>query len=201
MKKFGQIVLFLVAAIIALSAGIWLRGNFADGSPPLSEEMSKQGAQAILGANLPDIKGIEQAVSQWQGNVMVVNFWATWCTPCREEIPEFIEMQDQYGDQGLTFIGIAIDREDKVVPYSEELGMNYPVLIGGMAAMSYAVAAGNLMSVLPYTVVIDRQGKIADTFLGRVHQNTLEKTIMPLLQDVSGSGSMEQAAVRSLIHF
>lgn len=187
MKKIGQILLFLVAALAALSAGIWLRGNFIDDSPPLSEEMSKEGAQAILGATLPDIDGVTQSVSRWQGNVLVVNFWATWCAPCREEIPEFIEMQDQFGDRGLTFIGIAIDQKEKVVPYSKELGINYPVLVGGMGAMSYAVAAGNLMSIVPYTVVFNRQGEIVDTFVGQVHRNVLEEMIMPLLSDPAES--------------
>ncbi|PTN11322.1 TlpA family protein disulfide reductase [Nitrosomonas aestuarii] len=186
MPKLSQIILFIAAAIVALSAGVWLRAHFMDSpQPPLSEETSKQGAQAILSASLPDIEGVTQTVSQWQGNVIVVNFWATWCTPCREEIPEFIELQNQYGHQGLIFVGIAIDREDKVVPYSQEFEINYPVLVGGLGAMALAEAAGNQMSVLPYTVVFDRQGNITDTFLGRVHKKTLEKSIMPLLQNYS----------------
>jgi len=184
MPKLSQIILFCAAAIVALTGGAWFRAHFMDGpQPPLPEEMSKQGAEAILSANLPDIEGNVQAVSQWQGNVMVVNFWATWCTPCREEIPEFIDMQNKFGKQGLIFIGIAIDREDKVISYSKEFGINYPVLIGGLEGMVFAEAAGNQMSVLPYTVVFNRQGEIAETFLGRVHQKTLEKTIIPLLQE------------------
>jgi len=183
MPKLSQIILFCAAAIVALSAGAWLRAHFMDGpQPPLSEAISKQGAEAILAAHLPDTQGHMQTVSQWQGDVLVVNFWATWCTPCREEIPEFIDMQNKFGEQGLTFIGIAIDREDKVISYSKEFGINYPVLIGGLEGMSFAEAAGNEMSVLPYTVVFDRQGNIAETFLGRVHQRTLEKTVIPLLQ-------------------
>ncbi|HBV21571.1 MAG TPA: TlpA family protein disulfide reductase [Nitrosomonas sp.] len=186
MPKLSHIILFFAAAIVALSAGVWLRAHFMDSpQPPLPEETSKQGAEAILSASLPDIEGVTQSVSQWQGNVIVVNFWATWCTPCREEIPEFIELQNQYSGQGLVFIGIAIDREDKVVPYSQEFGINYPVLIGGLGAMSLAEAAGNEMSVLPYTVVFDRQGNITDTFLGRVHKKTMEKSIKPLLQNDS----------------
>jgi len=183
MPRLSQIILFGAAAIVALSAGVWFRAYFMDGpQPPLPEAISKQGSEAILSANLPDTEGNIQAVSQWLGNVLVVNFWATWCTPCREEIPEFIDMQNKFGDQGLTFIGIAIDREDKVVAYSKEFGINYPVLIGGLDGMKFAEAAGNQMSVLPYTVVFNQQGKIAETFLGRVHQRTLEKTVIPLLQ-------------------
>ncbi len=183
MPKLSQIILFCAAAIVALSAGVWLRAHFMDGpQQPLPENISKQGAEAILAANLPDLQGVSQAVSQWKGNVIVANFWATWCTPCREEIPEFIALQQQYRDQGLMIVGIAIDQEEKVIPYSKEFGINYPVLIGGLKAMSFAEAAGNQMSVLPYTVVFDKQGNITDTFLGRVHKKTLEKSILPLLQ-------------------
>ncbi|MCB1935794.1 MAG: TlpA family protein disulfide reductase [Nitrosomonas sp.] len=193
MPKLNQIILFSAAAIVALSAGAWFRAHFMDGpQPPLPEEVSKQGAKAILSANLPDIDGQLQTVSQWQGNVLVVNFWATWCTPCREEIPEFIDMQNKFAEQGLIFIGIAIDREDKVISYANEFGINYPVLIGGLEGMSFAEAAGNQMSVLPYTVVFDRRGNIAETFLGRVHQHTLEKIVIPLLQEQADTLPVEQ---------
>ena len=91
MPKLSQIILFCAAAIVAMSAGVWLRAHFMDGpQPPLSDAMSKQGAEAILSANLPDLNGVSQPVSQWKGDVIIANFWATWCTPCREEIPEFI---------------------------------------------------------------------------------------------------------------
>ncbi|MCB1948647.1 TlpA disulfide reductase family protein [Nitrosomonas sp.] len=197
MPKLSQIILFCAAAIVAMSAGVWLRAHFMDGpQPPLSDAMSKQGAEAILSANLPDLNGVSQPVSQWKGDVIIANFWATWCTPCREEIPEFIEMQQEYQDQGLTFIGIAIDQKEKVVAYSREFGINYPVLIGGLSAMSLAEAAGNEMSVLPYTVIFDRQGNISDTFLGRVHKKTLEKSIMPLLQQGQAkSGQLTQPSL------
>jgi len=195
MPKLSHIFLFIAAAIVALSAGVWLRAHFMDTpQPPLPEEVSKQGAKAILSANLPDIEGVNQSVSQWHGKVIVVNFWATWCTPCREEIPEFIELQNQYGDQGLIFIGIAIDQENKVIAYSKEFGINYPVLIGGLGAMTLAEASGNQMSALPYTVVFDRQGNIVDTFLGRVHKKTMEKSIMPLLQEGQSESELAEHA-------
>jgi thiol-disulfide isomerase/thioredoxin len=183
-SKLKQGLLFVGVAIFALVAGIFLRAQFTDSnqSPPLTEETKKTGAEAIFAASLPDISGESQAISQWRGNVLIVNFWATWCAPCQEEIPEFIEMQETYGDQGLLFIGIAIDREEMVVAFSEDFGINYPVLIEAPGASSLLEATGNPQAALPYTLVINRDGEIVETYLGRVHQEKLEKVFKPLLQ-------------------
>ena len=183
MSKFKQILLYLCIAVIALGAGSFFRSLLSDVyQTELTSEESQQGAKAILEASLPDLKGDDQAVSQWLGKVMVVNFWATWCTPCREEIPEFVEAQSKYGDQGLIFVGIAIDQPDKVKMFSQEFGINYPVLIGSFNTWSLLEAAGNRMSALPYTVVLNRSGEIVDTYLGRVNLKKLEKLIEPLLK-------------------
>jgi thiol-disulfide isomerase/thioredoxin len=183
MSKFKQILLYLCIAVIALGAGSFFRSLLSDiYQTELTSEESQQGAKAILEASLPDLQGDDQAVSQWLGKVMVVNFWATWCTPCREEIPEFIEAQNKYGDQGLIFVGIAIDQPDKVKMFSQEFGINYPVLIGSFNTWSLLEAAGNRMSALPYTVVLNRSGEIVDTYLGRVNLKKLEKLVEPLLK-------------------
>ncbi|OQW39365.1 MAG: thioredoxin [Proteobacteria bacterium SG_bin4] len=183
MSKFKQILLYLCIAVIALGAGSFFRSLLSDiYQTELTSEESQQGAKAILEASFPDLKGDDQAVSQWLGKVMVVNFWATWCTPCREEIPEFVEAQSKYGDQGLIFVGIAIDQPEKVKMFSQEFGINYPVLIGSFNTWSLLEAAGNRMSALPYTVVLNRSGEIVDTYLGRVNLKKLEKLIEPLLK-------------------
>ena len=125
--------------------------------------------------------------SQWQGKVIVVNFWATWCTPCREEIPEFIEAQKKFGEQGLVIVGIAIDQLDKVKMFSKEFGINYPVLVGGMGTWSLLEATGNQQSALPYTIVLNRAGEIVDSYLGRINLKKLESQIVPLLKEQSGN--------------
>ena len=183
MSKLKQGLLFVGVAIFALVAGIFLRAQFTDSnqSASLTEETKKTGAEAVFAASLPDITGENQAISQWRGNVLVINFWATWCAPCQEEIPEFIEMQEIYGDQGLLFIGIAIDREEMVVAFSEDFGINYPVLIEAPGAASLLEATGNPQAALPYTLIINRDGEIVETFLGRVHQEKLEQVFKPLL--------------------
>src|SRR5574337_1673050 len=94
-------------------------------------EARRRSALALLDLALPDLAGKEQPLAQWRGKVLVVNFWATWCAPCREEMPEFIKAQSEYGAKGLQFVGIAVDQADKTEQFAKEIGLNYPTLVGG----------------------------------------------------------------------
>ncbi len=182
MMKLKQILLYVGIAAFAVTAGFLLRGQLADSNSPIvATGGANMGAETIFAASLPDMQGTSQAISQWRGKVLVVNFWATWCEPCRKEIPEFIELQEQFRDKGLLFIGIAVDQPEKVAAFSKEIGINYPVLTGGMQAMALAEAAGNNHGALPFTVIIDRSGKITGTHLGRLSRNKLEAMFKPLL--------------------
>ncbi len=115
----------------------------------------------LLGISLPDSKGLEHPLGQWKGKVLVVNFWATWCVPCREEMPQFVKAQREFGDRGLQFVGIAIDQPDKVDAFAAEIGLNYPALIGGLGAMELSKTLGNGIGALPFTVIVDRSGRVA----------------------------------------
>jgi thiol-disulfide isomerase/thioredoxin len=138
-------------------------------------------AEAIMAIQLADLKGELQPLSQWRGKVLVVNFWATWCTPCREEIPMFVRMQKKYRAQGLQFIGIAIDQPAQVRAFSHEFSINYPLLIGGMEAVALSRQAGNRIGALPFTLVMDRRGKLAATQLGELTEAKLDSMIRSLL--------------------
>jgi thiol-disulfide isomerase/thioredoxin len=183
MTKSQQITLFIATALLAITAGFLLRGHLSKNSlqPGVSADIASKGAQAIISAALPDLEGKNQSISQWRGQVMVVNFWASWCEPCRAEIPEFIELQNKFRDRGLVFIGIAIDQPERAATFSKDIGINYPVLVGDLKAMSLADAAGNKQGALPFTVVIDRTGTIVGTKLGRLSKDKLEGMVGPLL--------------------
>ena len=145
----------------------------------MTNDMFRRGK--FFSSGLPDVKGDMQPFSQWQGNVLLVNFWATWCAPCQEEIPEFIQAQETYRDKGLVLIGIAVDQPDRVASFSRDFGINYPVVVGELDAFSLAEAMGNPQGALPFTVILNRAGEIVYSHLGRIKIEEIEKIIKPLL--------------------
>lgn len=135
----------------------------------------------VLAAELPGTDDKPQRFEQWRGKVLVVNFWATWCAPCREEIPGFIKFQDRYRNDGVQFVGVAIDRKERVLPYAKEFGINYPLVLGGMETMEFTRQLGNRAAVLPFTLIVDRAGKVASSRIGQLTPEMLEAIIKPLL--------------------
>jgi len=135
----------------------------------------------LLTHALPDATGRIQPFEQWRGKVLVVNFWATWCAPCREEIPVFVKLQQQYGARGLQFVGVAIDQPDKVTAFARNFKMNYPILIGGMDSMEWVRRLGNRNGGLPFTIIADRDGIIVGSHLGAMTEPTLFSHVGRLL--------------------
>jgi len=178
-NKAAQLVMIGAVAAVALAAGVTIRLGERDEAG--SAVAAASAAAGLMATRLPDIEGRPQALEQWRGKVLVVNFWATWCAPCREEIPAFIRAQERWGTKGLQIVGIAIDEKDKVRPYAAELKINYPILIGGLDGIELARQAGNRLGGLPFTIVFDRQGRLAHSQLGGVNEQKLDALVQPLL--------------------
>jgi cytochrome c biogenesis protein CcmG/thiol:disulfide interchange protein DsbE len=107
----------------------------------------------------------------------VLDFWATWCPPCRAEIPDFIDLQNEYGSQGVQIVGIALDEPEKVLAFARQNGMNYPVLLGSdEVSMKYGGIEG-----IPTTFIIDRDGKIVNRFEGFRPREVFETEIKKVL--------------------
>jgi thiol-disulfide isomerase/thioredoxin len=165
-------------AVVAVAAAA---GGYAFHHWGFGAGENRNASEAVLAARLADLHGETQPLGQWRGKVLVLNFWATWCTPCREEIPGFVRLQHKYGSRGLQFVGIAIDQRDKVQAFAEEFGMNYPILLGGIDTVEMSRRAGNRAGALPYTLIMDRKGQIVGKELGGLKEVKLEGLLQPLL--------------------
>jgi len=167
-------VLAAVVAVAAAAAGYtantWWRAS-----------SHAEATVALMAVRLTDLQGEPRSIDAWRGRVLVINFWATWCAPCREEIPVFVKLQQRHGGRGLQFIGIAIDQREKVAAFVRDFGVNYPVLLGGLDAIDLSRRAGNRLGALPFTVLIDRSGNLVSVELGVVKEAKLEALLAPLL--------------------
>ena len=170
-----QAGVFLAVAVLAGAAGFY----FSRGS--LTSPVTDGAAQRLMLASLSDPSGKSQTMSQWRGKVLVVNFWATWCAPCREEIPALMRVQHKYASNGVQFVGIAIDSVSKVRDYADEMRIDYALRIGGMETLGLSRAFGNRAGVLPFTEVLDRAGKVAYVHAGALTEALLDQVLAPLL--------------------
>jgi peroxiredoxin len=175
----------LVVASIAASAGalLWRHLN-----PPAvqvttltptivggADSNRSQEPQLAVGDRRPDFsladtEGRTRSIAEWDGKLVFLNFWATWCPPCLEEIPGFMKLQARYADAGVQFLGVALDSPDNVRAFMAEHAVNYPSLHGERDAIALGRRYGNRIGALPYTVVIGRDGRIV-----RMHQGVLSE--------------------------
>ena len=148
MKSTGLII---IVALLALGGGILAKG--------LLSPVEQTSPMPLPDIYLPDVSGNQHSVSEWQGKILVINFWATWCPPCLKEIPEFMALQEQYADKGLQFIGIAIDDQDAVEEYLVSNKINYPILIGGVTGIALANNWAINLMLFPLLLLLIRKGK------------------------------------------
>jgi thiol-disulfide isomerase/thioredoxin len=135
---------------------------------------------ANLKYTMKDVEGRDVSLADYKGKVILLDFWATWCGPCKVEIPHFIEFQNRYGKDGLQIIGISVDdTADKLAPYVRDMKMNYPVL-QGLGHDDVQDAYGPMVGI-PVSVLISRDGKICATHTGLTGKDVFEREIQALL--------------------
>lgn len=179
MKRSLQTLVIVAVAVAAGVAGYVANRSLDAGTP--TQAVSAASIDALLALRLPDAAGVEQPMEQWRGKVIVANFWATWCPPCREEMPDFAEVSRSYADQPVQFVGISIDEAERVRAFGEELNIPYPLLIAGSEVLTLASGFGNEARALPFTVILGRDGKPHHIRLGTLKRSELDGKIRELL--------------------
>jgi len=139
------------------------------------------GAAELLATPLPDLSGRPRRLAEWRGRIVLCNFWATWCAPCREEIPMLVSLRNQYAAQGFEIVGIAVDNEAKVREFASKYGISYPILVAEASGLDLMRTIGNTAGALPFTVMLDRSGAIFSRKLGILHRSDIEHKIKTLL--------------------
>jgi len=184
-------IIIAVVAIVALLAGFWAARLFnaseetpptlGDGAPSTEIGMAAAMPSTMIDFELPDTEGKKRKLSDWKGKTIVLNFWATWCPPCREEIPLFVDTQDKYKRDGVVIIGVAIDTAGDVKQFVDSYFINYPILINEHENTRLMADYGNRVAALPYSVIIDKHGKIVARRSGAYHKSELEQALAEVL--------------------
>jgi thiol-disulfide isomerase/thioredoxin len=187
MSRSKTIVVAVIAALLALAAGLFT--GLQRSEERVSEPAAAAGAATVLPAavmtqffatRLNDDSGRLQPIEQWRGKILVVNFWATWCQPCREEMPSFSRLQTKYADRSVQFIGIALDSASRVAAFRASLPISYPLLIAENEGSALTQQMGNSRLALPYTLVIEKNGGVRLTRLGRLAEADLDAMLQTM---------------------
>lgn len=181
----------VVAAVLiaAAAGGFFLQQKLAERSAQTAPVPEKH-----IAFTLPDLQGNPHSLAEWDGKARLVNFWATWCAPCRREIPLLKQAQAEHAADNLQIIGIAVDSTDDVIAYAETADFNYPILVGQDDAMAAVEASGVAFVGLPFTMVISPDGELIKTHMGEIVAEHIE-TIVDVL-DRMKKGELDLAEAR-----
>ena len=160
MKRFWT---YAFVGFLFIIAGIYFS---AQKSAPIPNQVNA--ADKLFVQSLPDLKGQPQALKQWQGKPLLVNFWATWCAPCVEEMPELSALQTEIAPKNIQIIGIGIDSADNIIEFSTKYKITYPLYVAGATGTGLMQGFGKSATGLPFTVLIGADGQIKKTYLGRL---------------------------------
>ncbi|MEJ2142938.1 MAG: TlpA disulfide reductase family protein [Gammaproteobacteria bacterium] len=186
MNNSKQIIIVVVVAIIGLGGGFFLnqylaKDKSANAMPHAERKVDISTPEFRPEFALKDLEGTTRYAKEWDGKVLLINFWATWCPPCVREIPAFVDLHEAYKDKGFEIVGIAIDNKQAVIDFIDPMGADYPILLGEEAGIKLSQAYGNRLGVLPYSIIVDRKGKIVSTHRSEMTYDAVEKAIKPLL--------------------
>ncbi|VAW97888.1 hypothetical protein MNBD_GAMMA22-385 [hydrothermal vent metagenome] len=188
MKNTKLIISTIVIAFIAGIGGFYAQQWYYTGGSLVRLDQSSQQNIATTNSKqlrpdftLPDLTNKARSVSEWDGKVMLINFWATWCPPCVREVPTLNKLHRDFKDKGFVVIGIAIDSLDAVQDFVDPLDLQYPILLAEQQGIELSQAYGNRLGILPFSIIVDKQGKIIERHRGEITYEQVESLIKPLL--------------------
>jgi len=188
-QTFPALLIAVMIGAAALGYGLyqWVGPEGEDPAPDreTSAQESGQLAESLPEFSMLDPDGEERHIDEWEGDILVINFWGTWCAPCREEVPLLIELQEEYADRDVTVLGIALDEAEPVKRFAEDFGINYPLLVGENKTLEVLEAFGSATLGLPHTFVVNREGKIVNFHLGLIEADDVEPMMAPAFEDKS----------------
>jgi thiol-disulfide isomerase/thioredoxin len=174
-------------------AGVGIPVPVGEASPPIQSDLVAESVRppAKIPERLPefslgDLQGKSTPIGTWSGKSLIINFWATWCAPCRREIPLLEGLSAEWGNRGVQVVGIAVDHLDAVARYAHELAIGYPILVGEQDALDVATSLGFDSPVFPFTVFTGRRGEVVALYVGELHRpeaNLILSVVRNLDQD------------------
>lgn len=196
--------LIFAMAFVALMAGalFYAARIPVENAPPVvvSEPIEANSDAPVYPAfRLVDLDGTERDFSEWAGKHRLLNFWATWCAPCRREIPLLKAFQDEHGENGFQVIGIAVDFPEQVAAYAEEAKFNYPILIGQEDAMAVAETSGVEFIGMPFTMIVAADGELLSAYIGELHAEHLDGIVKILTR--LDLGEIDRDSARKAMNF
>jgi len=182
-----RLLLIAIAMLAGLAGAVFYRASSIPQSSPVPVQNAGDLHGELLGSLRPDYTlgsstGARVSAAEFDGQVVLVNFWATWCQPCREEMPMLADLHQELQPEGFQVVGIALDDVAQAREFAAELGIDYPILVGSTDVMTVTQLYGNSSGVLPYSVLLDREGIIRWTYLGELKEDVLRKEIAGYLK-------------------
>lgn len=167
-----QWIVLLVAGLVGGGLGIGL-SSFKYRTVSAKDSAVEE----FFSQELRSPKGEVHSTEDWRGKILIVNYWASWCPPCVEEMPELVRSQTKYADKNVLFVGIGVDSPSNIREFLVKTPVNYPIVLGGLEGATWAKNMGNPSSGLPFTVMIDTKGAIIKTKLGKISEDELSSWI------------------------